>query len=101
MANTRYSAEDWRRIIREAESDPTRSVQQYCYEHHLNTKTYYSWRKKLGLKPDTQGSAFVELSPQAKSQTITIITPDGLRIELPTDIDDERLTHILGAVRTP
>jgi hypothetical protein len=99
MANMRCNAQDWQRIIQEAESDPHRSVQRYCDENKLNTKTYYSWRKKLGLNDQTNKSKFVQLNHLAPTQWIVITTPDGLRIELPINTNENCLQQIINAVR--
>ncbi len=56
-------------------------VEQYCKEHHLNSSTYYYWRKKLSDESKKNTGSFIQLQPVSQqSGFVEIIFTNGVKI---------------------
>ena len=74
---------------------------EYCRRNNLKDHQWWYWRKRISHPPDTDVT-FVPLrfSSNKTSRTgISVVTPNGYRIECDTGFDFSKLRQLILAVR--
>jgi len=74
---------------------------EYCRKNNLKNHRWWYWRKRISHPPDTDVT-FVPLcfSSNKTSRTgISVVTPNGYRIECDTGFDFSKLRQLITTVR--
>ena len=74
---------------------------EYCRQNNLKNHRWWYWRKRISLSPDTDVT-FVPLrfsSSQISRSGISVLTPNGYRIEIDNGFDFSKLRQLITAVR--
>jgi len=74
---------------------------EYCRQNHLKNHQWWYWRKRISHPPDPNVS-FVPLrfsSRQISRSGISVVTPNGYRIEIDDGFDFSKLRQLITAVR--
>lgn len=106
------TAEQWRDLI-EGWPGSGLTQAQYCARHGFSVSSFYRWRERVRQEPKTAGKAPLavggsqplRLLPVQRSQShsapghetvpaLTLVFPNGLRLEIATGVE----AHTLGAV---
>jgi hypothetical protein len=59
------------------------TVRDFCETNNINTKTFYGWRKRIGVSKNTT-TGFMRLMPPlaAKAIEVRIKTPNGYHVDI-------------------
>ena len=74
---------------------------EYCRQNNLKNHRWWYWRKRISHPPDTDVT-FVPLhfsSSQTLRSGISVVTPNGYRIEIDNGFDFSKLRQLITAVR--
>ena len=74
---------------------------EYCRQNNLKNHRWWYWRKRISFSPDTDVT-FVPLhfsSSQTLRSGISMVTPNGYRIEIDNGFDFAKLRQLITAVR--
>jgi hypothetical protein len=93
-------------LIEKFKSLPARSitVERYCWQQSINTKTFYYWKKKFEARGETGAEAgqrgFLPVVVEAPSKTggnIIIEYADGTRLIVKQDVSSGFIKQMLPA----
>ena len=74
---------------------------EYCRENHLKNHQWWYWRRRFSTSPDTN-VRFVPLrfsSSKTSRSGISVVTPNGYRIEFDDGFDFSKLRQLITVVR--
>ena len=74
---------------------------EYCRQNNLKNHRWWYWRKRISHPPETDVT-FVPLnfsSSKLSRISISVVTPNGYRIECDTGFDVSKLRQLILAVR--
>ena len=74
---------------------------EYCREHNLKNSKWWYWRKRISKASDTDVQ-FVPLSfssDKFSTPQISMITPNGYRIEFDSRVDFSKLRQLITTIR--
>ncbi len=96
----RRSREERRAIIADQESSGE-SVSAYCRRRQISEKSFYGWRKRLGVNAETEREEFIQItSTEASSKKVlNIKTPGGYHLEIPEGMDEAYVKSIMTVLR--
>jgi hypothetical protein len=74
---------------------------EYCRQNHLKDHRWWYWRKRIlkGTEPDV---TFVPLrfsSSKISSSDVSVLTPNGYRIEFDNGCDFSKVQQLIAAIR--
>jgi len=102
----RNKIDQWKtRIAEWQESGQTREV--FCRERDLRISTFSYWRTKINKLESSESEpamkgAFVRYSlPTSPSSQITIVWPDGMKLQLPVGINLREIAAFILAIKGP
>jgi hypothetical protein len=93
-------------LIEKFKSLPAKSktVERYCWQHSINTKTFYYWKKRYEAREEkgsvtgTQGFLPVVIGAPSKTEGgITIEYADGTRLIFKQDVSSGFIKEMLPA----
>lgn len=97
--NRRDRIEVWSKRVSECRSSGM-SVQQWCEENGINSKTYYYWQRKLfELTVEQSNPVFVEMPVQSDSMAAATIRSGELSVEIQQSADRELICAIVRALK--
>jgi hypothetical protein len=73
----------------------------YCRENNLKPHQWWYWRKRISRPPE-KAVTFVPLrfsSGNISRPVLSVVTPNGYRIEFDNGFDFSKLRHLIAAVR--
>ncbi|QDP02762.1 IS66 family insertion sequence element accessory protein TnpA [Thalassotalea sp. PS06] len=92
------SQEQWQHIIKE-QQDSGLTIAQYCREHQLSSTTFYTVRKKFGLKPSGFVQAKITKQVEVIEHACSIrIQVGSATVELPAATPPDYLGQVLRAL---
>ena len=74
---------------------------EYCRQNNLKNHRWWYWRKRISHPPETDVT-FVPLrfsSSKISQAGISVVTPNGYRIEIDNSFDFSKLRQLVTAVR--
>lgn len=74
---------------------------EYCRQNNLKDHRWWYWRKRI-LQPAEPDVTFVPISfssSKTSSSAISVVTPNGYRIEIDNRFDFSKLRQLITAVR--
>ena len=111
MTQSRRSRAQWWRLV-EGWPRSGQTQQGYCDRHGISVGSLQRWRRIFeqerdrGTAGDTTEPPPLQLVPvklvggtTAGEKPLTLLLPDGLRIEIPCNFDAPALTRLLGVLR--
>lgn len=97
--NRQDKLEVWSRRVRGCRNSGM-TVQQWCLENGVNTKTYYYWQRKLfELTVSRSEPVFVEMPVRSNSMAAATIRAGELSIDIHSGADNETICAIVQALK--
>ena len=97
--NRRDKLEVWSKRVSDCRSSGM-TVQQWCEENGVNSKTYYYWQRKLfELTVEQSKPVFVEMPVQSNSMAAATIRSGELSVEIHHGADSELICAIVRALK--
>lgn len=97
--NRQDKLEVWSRRVRECRNSGM-TVQQWCLENGVNTKTYYYWQRKLFEITVSQSEpVFVEMPVRRNPSSVATIVSGELSIDIHHGADSETIFAIIRALK--
>lgn len=99
QVNRRDKLEVWSKRVRDCRSSG-KTVQQWCEENGVNSKTYYYWQRKLfELAVEQSEPVFVEMPARSKSETAATIRSGELSVDIHDGAGSELIYAIVRALK--
>lgn len=97
--NRRDKLEVWSKRVSDCRSSGM-TIQQWCEENGVNSKTYYYWQRKLfELTVEQSNPVFVEMPVQSSSMAAATIRSGELSVEIHHGADSELICAIVRALK--
>ena len=96
----RRSREEWRKIIIRQETSGV-SIPEYCRQQKLSEKSFYGWRKRLGVNAEPKPEEFIQITSTevGSGKVLNIKTPGGYQLEIPEGMDGSYVKSIVAVLR--
>jgi transposase-like protein len=116
MAHRRRTRAQWRRLV-EGWPDSGLTQVDYCERHDISVASLHRWREVFRDRPGTPSPsapkprAAVHLLPiellddlgspegRGSGQALSLVFPDGVRLEIAPGCDDGTLRRVVGLLR--
>jgi len=84
-------------VLLSAYSNYSGTKKAFCSEHEVNLHVFNYWQKKLKGTKSSPAREFIklEVSPPAVSSALSVIYPNGNRVELSAGIDQQFLATLI------
>lgn len=97
--NRRDKLEEWSKRVSDCRSSGM-TVQQWCLENGVNSKTYYYWQRKLFEMTVTETTpVFVEMPVHSHCSSVATIRSGELSIDIHQSADSETICAIVRALK--
>lgn len=90
----------WTQRVKERR-DSGMTVQRWCEENGVSSKTFYYWQRKLYSMAGEQEQQFAEITmPMAKNTAVAAVQLGEIRMEVYQGADDATLSALLRAIKS-
>ena len=98
--NQQSKRDHWANIL-EQQKNSNLSIKQFCIDNKINYQTLYYWSKKLSESEVTTGihPIIVTGSTQEQSNIVVLTFYNGLRTELPANLNSKQIKHWVDALQ--
>lgn len=90
----------WQKIIAE-QNDSELSVSAYCRQHGVNEKTFYNWRKRIGVLVEPKQERFIQIKTMENNmaaQVLRLQIPGGYQLDVGPGVKKSQVQSVLEAL---
>ena len=97
--NQQSKRDHWANIS-EQQKESNLSIKQFCIDNEISYQTFYYWSKKLSESEiTTKIHPIIVTEPTQEQSNIVVLTYNGLRTELPANLNSKQIKHWVDALQ--
>ena len=97
--NQQSKRDHWANIL-EQQKNSNLSIKQFCIDNEISYQTFYYRSKKLSESEiTTKIHPIIVTEPTQEQSNIVVLTYNGLRTELPANLNSKQIKHWVDALQ--
>lgn len=96
--NQSEKRQKWSNIINDQQQSQL-SIKAFCQRNNISYQTFYYWSKQLALPSENPKLQPIIIDDNAETQSVAIILPTGMRIELPCSLSKIQIQTWIDALQ--